>query len=255
MKDDFELIVKRFDGGQKGLNVYPLGDLHIGSEMFDVKAWEKWVNMVCLDKDSAVVVVGDVFDNGLRNSKSLCYGQTMRPREQKEWAVKNFGEFADKIIGAVQGNHEYRSTKETDDCPLYDVMCKYDLEDLYRENMAFMKIGIGRKSLDRQFAYTMCLSHGASRGKVENFGYVIDGMDIMVSGHTHNGSCDFPAKLVIDPYNECVRQVGFVKVVVPSLLKFGGYAMRDMYKPTDNMKFPVIKLSGEKEKEVGVEWI
>jgi len=154
-----------------------------------------------------------------------------------------------------RGNHEYRSIDEVDDCPLYDVMAKFDLEDIYRENMAFMKISLGEKSIDRQYTYTVVLGHGVSKNKTEMFGYSVDGMDVFITGHTHQPASTFPAKIVIDPHNNKVSLVEYTHVTVPSFQMLGGYALKGMYLPQSYSKIPVIELGGENKKGVSVHWI
>lgn len=253
LQKDFDLIVKKFPTDIKNINIYPLGDVHIGSEDFSHELWSKWIKMVKADETGQVVIIGDMVDNGLKNSKTNSYEATMRPREQKEWLKRELYPIKDKIIGACRGNHEIRSTLESDDCPLYDVMAKLDLEGIYRENMAFLKVNLGYKNSERQFSYTMVLAHGGSRGKATKFGYAIDGMDVLVTGHTHTPESNFPSKIIIDSKNEIVKMQEYVHVIVPSFAVYGGYALRNMYMPQGN-KFPIIKLNGEK-KGVSILWV
>lgn len=37
MRDDFDLIVKKFPKSKKEIHVYPVGDVHFGSAEFDFK--------------------------------------------------------------------------------------------------------------------------------------------------------------------------------------------------------------------------
>lgn len=254
MLDDFQMIVHELDEDLEGINIYPLGDLHIGSENFDEEHWENWINIVKNDPKGYVVMIGDLMDNGLKNSKTNPYRATMPPFEQKRWLADQLYEIRDKILGMCQGNHEHRTQDLVDVCPLYDVCAKIDKEHLYRENMAVLKISLGKKNKDRQWTYSIVLMHGASRNKTDKFSYAIDGMDVFVTGHIHQGSSRFPAKLVIDPRNNNVTRKGFAHVVVPSFASMGGYALRGMYLPQDHTKIPVIKLSGL-EKKVRIEWI
>lgn len=253
MKDDFELIVKKLPRYFPYINVYPLGDLHIGSGEFDFDQWGKWKQVVMRDEFGYVVMIGDMLDNGLKCSKTNAFDATMSPFDQKIWLKDQLKPIAGKILGAVPGNHELRSKYVADDCPLYDVMAKLDIEDRYRDNMAFIKVSLGEKNKDRQFSYTMALAHGASRGKTDRFKYAIDGLDVFITGHTHQPESDFPSKIVIDSHNEKVTMQGFKHITVPSFQKFGGYVLRDMYLPQDNRIFPTIRLSGE-EKGVEVLW-
>jgi predicted phosphodiesterase len=253
MRDDFELIVHKFPMDTSAIRIYPIGDAHIGSGNLNMDFMLRWREAVMNDENGYVVIVGDMIENALKNSKGNSYDAMMRPREQKAELKKFLEPIAYKILGAVTGNHEYRSVNETDDCPLYDVMCKLDVEDLYRENMAFLKVSLGKRAKDRQVTYTLALGHGASRNKTENFSYSMDGLDVFVTGHTHRPGNLFPSKIVIDCQNEQVRLQDFTHVTVPSFNQLGGYSLRGMYMPQGSSKFPVITLFGD-SKGVDILW-
>ncbi len=245
--NDFEMIVHELPSDLEYINLYPIGDVHVGSADFDLEHWNYWKKMVENDPKGYVVLVGDLVDNGLKTSKTNSYHATMRPREQKEWLRKELEPLKNRILGGVQGNHERRSNDLSDDCPMYDVMAKLDLEHLYRENMCFIKINVGYKNRMRQYSYNIVLGHGASRNKVNNFSYSIDGLDVIITGHTHQASSSFPSKIVIDPRNNVVRMEDFVQLVVPSFQKLGGYALNAMYMPQSSRKIPVVRLYGNKK--------
>ena len=251
---DFDLIVRKLGRDLESVNVYPLGDLHLGSQEFDVEMFNKWLRIVEEDENGLVVIAGDMLDNGLKDSKTDSYGQAIRIREQKKILAFKLKPIAEKILVAVQGNHEFRSSYLVDDCPMYDALAKIDAEDSYRENFGFAKISLGNKNSERQFTYTIAVAHGKSKTKAEKFAYAIDGMDIFITGHIHQPASTFPAKIVIDPYNDKVTMRGFKHVTVPSFQDFGGYALRDMYMPQDGKVIPIITLSGL-EKEVKISWI
>ena len=253
MKDDFSMILHKLDTGLEQANIYPLGDLHIGSKEFDGILWNKWKQMVLDDPNGYVVIIGDLLDNGLKTSKTYSYEATMRPWEQKEWLKKELKPLKDRILGGCRGNHEERSVNLGDDCPMYDVFAKLDIEDLYRENMAFMKVSLGEKNSERQWSYGIVLAHGASKSKTDKFSYAIDGMDVFVTGHTHQPATYFPSKIMMDLRNDKITERSMVHVVVPSFVKTGGYGLRGMYMP-QGKKIPIIKLSGT-QKEVTMEWV
>jgi UDP-2,3-diacylglucosamine pyrophosphatase LpxH len=88
---------------------------------------------------------------------------------------------------------------------------------------------------------------GSSTNRNERFLSVIDGVDILVTGHTHR-SVTFPtSKLVFDPQNNRVTQKNFYAVTCGSWLKYGGYALKKMLPPTA-MANPYITLSAEGKK-------
>lgn len=254
MTRDFELTTHKFPIDMTELHVYPIGDTQVGSANFNEKLFRNWVKRVENDPIGRVVIVGDMLNNGLKASKTTVYREKMSPSEAKRWLYEELLPISDKIIGCVTGNHEWRSISETDDDPLYDIMCMLGKQDLYRENIQFLKINLGKRAADRQVSYTMVLGHGASRSKTEHFGYTIDGMDVLVTGHIHTAYSRFPAKIVIDSHNEVIRTIGFTHIVVPAFDEYGGYTVRGMYQPQDSCKIPMIILNG-KEKEVNVSWI
>ena len=55
------------------MNIYPIGDLHIGSPQFDVKIWNKWKSMVLNDPNGYIVIIGDMMDNGLKKIQKQIY--------------------------------------------------------------------------------------------------------------------------------------------------------------------------------------
>lgn len=255
MKSDFDMIVTKLPETEEKVHIYPVGDCQVGSANFSQKLFIAWRNRVLADPIGKVLIVGDMFNNGLKASKTNVYREVMNPSQAKDWLETELLPIADRILGAVTGNHEKRSVRETDSCPLYEVMCRLRRADVYRENMAFIKLNIGlRRNKERQISYQIVIGHGVSKNKTDSFGYAIDGMDIFITGHTHDAKSAFPAKIVIDPHNELVRVVGYTQLRVPSFDLYGGYVLEGMYMPHDGTKIPMLELSG-KSKEVTVHWI
>jgi len=79
VKSDFEMIGVKYPREQERVNLYPLGDLHKGSQHFSEIAWRRWVDMVVRDPYAAVVIIGDMVENVTKKSKGSVYEQTMRP--------------------------------------------------------------------------------------------------------------------------------------------------------------------------------
>lgn len=253
MLNDFSMIVKKLPRELDYINLYPLGDTQVGSPNFDKRLFYAWRKEVLDDPFGYVVIVGDMFNNATKKSKSNSYAEAMTPMQSKIWLWTELKPIRDRIIGGVRGNHEERSVNEVDDCPLYDTFAKLDLEELYRENMAFVNIIVGERNKNRQVSYNVVLGHGVSNSKTDIFGYTIDNMDVFITGHVHQPKSGFPSKIVIDSHNKTVRTVDFTHIIVPSFDRFGGYTLRGMYRPQSSEKFPIIRLDG-KEKDVSVTW-
>lgn len=248
MLDDFTLIHSNYENLEY-LNVYPIGDVHIGSKEFDEDLFRDLTKRIADDPNAAVVIIGDMLNMGLRNSKSNVYEETLSPMEQKELCYELLKPIADKIIGGCSGNHEYRAVKEVGMNPLYDVFCRLRIEDRYRENACFIKLTVGKQGKNPN-TYGVVLTHGSSKNKDEKWTYSIDGCDCFISGHTHLGTHQPLGKIRMDLTHNKVKTVGYQHVVVMPFQSYGGYAVRGKYMPTHIGQFQRITFDG-KTKRVG----
>lgn len=243
MRNDFIPVIHRLPIAEhpSRLTIIPLADAHYGSQEFNETLWHNTIKRIQNDKDCFCVLVGDLIDNGLKNSLTNVYEATASPREQKEWLYNELLPIKDKILGACGGNHERRTMKEADQDPLYDVMIRLGKEDVYRQNICFMQIKLtyqaGGKEKQR-FFYSFAITHGAGGGqyigssanRATNFGMAIEGIDCLITGHTHK-PVTFPvAKLVFA--NGAVMRRQFVVAVASSFLEYGGYPVQKLMAPT-----------------------
>ena len=73
---------------------------------------------------------------------------------------------------------------------------------------------------------------GAALNRNERFGYVLDGADILIVGHTHKPIVSQPGKIKIDPYNNKITVRPFKVITATSWLDYGGYAASKMLLPS-----------------------
>lgn len=255
MLSDFEIITHHFPENRDIL-LFPISDVHLGASEHMEKEWAEFCRHIEELPNAYIILGGDLINNATRNSVSNVFEETMRPREQKKVIAEMLMPIRDRILCSVSGNHERRSGKDADDDPTYDIMCKLDLEHLYRENMAFVKIQIGKKAGDGKTnpTYMLTVTHGAGGGMLtggsvnrnERFGYVIDGMDCLIVGHTHKPFVTQPSKIKIDPYNNKVDIKPFKVVSSSSWLNYGGYAAQKMLLPSSHAP-QTITLCGRKK--------
>lgn len=240
MLSDYEMIVHSFPK-REDIKIYPIADVHLGAAEHMRKEWEEFCDKVIDEENSYIVLGGDLINNSTRSSVSNIFEETMRPREQKRVMCEMLEPIKDKILCMVSGNHERRN-KDVDNDPSYDIACKLDIEHLYRENMAFMKIRMGKPDGDgnKNPTYILTVTHGAGGGaltggivnRAERFGYVIDGADILILGHSHKPFLTVPSKIKIDAHNNLVSLKPFRVISVSSWMAWGGYAAQKMLPPT-----------------------
>lgn len=264
MKSDFEMIIHTFPN-RENITILPIGDVHLGAVEHMGDEWAKFCKLVLDSPNTYITLGGDLIDNGTRNGVTNIFKATMPPSAQKRKMAEQLKPLAKegRILCAVSGNHERRSGKDADDDPMYDIMSKLDLEDIYRENMAFLKICMGdQKGCGTQNpTYCLGVTHGAGGGiytgaavnRNERFGYTIDGIDALIVGHTHKGAMTKPQKIVVDKHNNKISYKPFAVVSSVSWLRFGGYALQKMLLPAENGDPQSLILHG-KHKQIKLTW-
>lgn len=257
MLPDFEMIQHQFLGGHD-ITVIPVADVHLGSPECREQEFMEFIQKVKETPNTYLVLLGDLIDNGTKSSVTNPFRATMPPSQQKREMANILEPVRDRILCILPGNHERRSMKDADDDPVYDIAAKLDIEHLYRENIAFVKIQLGTEDAQDEHSnskyrpcYNLVVTHGAGGGimtggsvnRSERFGYVIDGMDALIVGHTHKPYTTQPGKIVIDPRNNQVTVKPFKVVCATSWLDYGGYAARMMLLPS-TFCLNTINLSG-----------
>lgn len=221
------------------ITVYPLADVHLGSEESAMPVFARLIAQIASEPNSYVTLQGDLIDNGLKNSVTNIYRATMSPREQKREMAECLAPIRDKILCIIPGNHERRSSNETDDCPAYDIASKLDLEDIYRENMAVIRMGLGKRSNLKEYTYNVACMHGAGGGaqagatvnRYEAFLSALDGVDILIAGHSHKPYALRGSKLILDLQNHRVLQRPTLSMCAGSWLNYAGYPVTAMMRP------------------------
>jgi len=230
MNNDLDVIVKTFPKSWDRIHLYALGDIHVGSEQFDDASVRKKVRIIQDDEVAAVSLCGDLGDYGLKNSKTNIYQATMQPKEQQEYIYELFKPIKDKIVSAVPGNHEERLVKEVGLCPLYDLCVRWGIQDVYRENVAILKLCFGARSNNQQqMAFMGITTHGTTRNKHKKFIAGFDGIDFAISGHTHTPEYSPHGKIRCNCQAGTAKHVAYKEIVVDANLSPGGYSIKKEY--------------------------
>lgn len=258
MLDDFKMITHSFPDEIK---IIPLADLHYGALTFNMKKWKEFKEYVLSQDDVYLCLVGDMIENQTKNTHAP-FDQMVRPSEQKKWMIEELRPLVElnKILCVTSGNHEKRKDNTAcDNDVMYDICSVLGIEDRYRPNMVFMKVQIGNRNDYNRQAYTFGVTHGSGGGaqtgsavnKNEKFGYVFDGLDCLITGHTHKPVLSKPSKIVLDPKNNKISEKPFWQVIASSWLGYGGYALRGQMTPSSFME-QEITLTKQKVKRLEI---
>ena len=261
MLSDFTMIQHKFEENND-IHIIPISDVHLGAAEHMTDKWEQFCQSILETPNTYITLGGDLINNATRNSVSNIFKETMFPSAQKRKMAEMLKPLAreNRILCAVSGNHERRSQKDCDDEPMFDIMCKLDLEHLYRENMAFVKIQMGdvKKRRDVNPTYSLVVTHGAGGGiatggavnRNERFGYVLDGVDCLIVGHTHKPFVTQPSKIFVDTHNNKISFKPFKVVSSTAWLDFGGYAAQKMLLPSSHAPQTITLCGNKKEIKV-----
>lgn len=241
------MIQHQFYGGHD-ITIIPISDVHLGSPGCMEQEFIKFINTVKDTPNVYLTLGGDLIDNGTKSSVTNPFRATMPPSQQKKEMANILAPVRDRILCLIPGNHERRSGKDADDDPVYDIAAKLDIEHLYRENIAFVKIQMGvaetkngkRNNGDFRPTYVLAVTHGSGGGiltggavnRNERFGYVLDNVDALIVGHTHKPFSTQPGKIFVDAKNNKVSIKPFRVISSTSWLEYGGYAAQKMLLPT-----------------------
>lgn len=261
MLNDLVLISHKFD---KGVTIYPIADVHLGAMEHAETEWQDFLKKVETE-NAYLILAGDLLNNGVRTCKfANPFEETLRPMEAKHRMVEYLEPVKDRILCVVGGNHERRTYKESDQDITYDICAKLNIEHLYRENVAYMKVACGRRKNGTHYnhAYCFAVTHGSGGGiytgaavnRDERFGNIVDGLDCLVTGHVHKGFITKPSKIVIDPKSETVKSTSYLVVSCVSWLNYGGYAARGMLLPAQVCDPQKLHLSEKREKKITTSW-
>ena len=233
--------------------IIPLSDMHIGAGFNERKfnGYRDWI----LERDNAFcVILGDVIDNSISDSVGDTYG-TMRPDEQKDLAEEVLRPLAEagRILAWVDGNHERRSSKLTDQFIGKDLTKILGIHDVYDPNGIYMFLSVGydrNKGQRNRNVYTGLMIHGytgarTAGGKANAMEHMAKGVqaDFYICAHAHQ-KIQFPSDILLpETRSKTVRFKKRSHLMAGSFQKWAGYAIQKCYQPTP-MGSPRLRLDG-----------
>lgn len=220
---------------RKKLQIYPLGDLHIGSKHFNEEFFEKWIKVFKNTKSEKLIYLqGDLIDLATKRLANSAYEQIMSVDEQIQTVLDYLKPLKKYIKGSVIGNHEARAIKEFDldisKLIANELECEYD-------NRLYHEYSINDKP------YRVFTQHGNRTsnqlhlmlGQVMRSTQYIDA-NLFLYGHCHYAESISLPEININGYNR--RNI----VLTGHFLKYkGSYAERMGLKPSPSC-FPVINI-------------
>lgn len=245
------------------VDLAPISDPHLGNPLFSLKHFNRTLEF--LSRPNAYSILnGDLCESTLRTSKGEIYKQIGSPEDQRDKMIDLLYPCRDKLLGAVDGNHEDRIWKEAGIHIVRDIARALGIP--YRPEGLLHKISFGRGNsnhYDKPFVFWVYQTHGyggarttaAKAVKVERTSHWIHA-DCYCMSHDHVVNAAPQVYLLPDPRtrnerNEKGEETGFrigrvaahrkMLVKTNAYLKWGGYSEFGGFSPTD-LATPLIKL-------------
>lgn len=260
------LICHQMYGGQD-ITIIFISDVHLGSEYCFENEFRSLVKWICETPNVYVVLGGDLIENAGKNSPGDGVFHQESPREQIRMLQNILEPLAEKgrILAIVNGNHEFRTKKDSGFDIMWNVASYLRILDRFREYTAYIKIQLGNpvrksgvrsESSDRP-TYVICVTHGSGGGMTgsgvnmnEKYGRLLQNVDLLLVGHRHQPYTVDSARISVDSRNNLVTVDEFKFVSGTGWLEYGGYPVQRMLPPTA-FRIQKIILSG-KQKNIEV---
>lgn len=227
---------------ENNLKLYVLSDMHIGDANADIPTLKRIINFIKDTPECYCILLGDILNTALKNSKTDIYSETMSISESQKLAIELLSPIKDKIIAMTPGNHENRVWREVGfDLSLW-VAEKLGLEDKYRNNGIAISVQFGKDINGKPFRLNVFGQHGsygggrrlgAAMNALEDLDGIVGNSDIYIRAHTHQPIQGSRNIFLFDDKGNMSRSTKYY-FNAPSVMNYGGYAYEKGYKPTDD---------------------
>lgn len=238
---EIEPIKCKLSSESNRIALYVLSDIHLGSPEADIDTLKNIIHHIEQDKNMYVILLGDILDTALRNSKTDIYSETLSISSAQKLAIELLTPIKDKIIAMTPGNHENRVWKEVGiDLSLW-LAEKLGLQDKYRNNGIALTISFGQDQNGNPFRLNIFGQHGSRGGRklgsamnaLEELDSIVSNADIYIMGHTHQNLQGGRLVFSFNSQGNIEKKYKYY-FNSPALLNYGGYAYDKGYKPSDN---------------------
>lgn len=105
------------------LTIFPISDIHVGTEFFNKQFFEYMLKKFELTKGYKIIyLLGDLMDCATKRIGNSAYKQILSPEDQLDYIISALKPYKKYIRCAVTGNHESRYLKEFD-LDIMKIMC------------------------------------------------------------------------------------------------------------------------------------
>ncbi|MBB6061877.1 putative phosphodiesterase [Thermosipho japonicus] len=222
---------------EHSVSIVGIADLHLGSPE---SRFDELVEYLDIDKNSKLILVGDMLDYAIKDSVGNVYEQIENPQSATRLLAEFLRKYKERILVVVNGNHEARIQRAVGLDPV-ELLCE-DFGIPYESELATIKVALKKVNYGskKRVPFLIVAGHGYSSartigGKITanaRISEVISNADIYITAHTHQPSVVKQKRMLIDPRNNKILEQDYYIITVPSWLGFEKYARRKFMKPS-----------------------
>ena len=217
------------------VTIIPIADVHLGDKLTNLKLLKEALERIKTEPNTYTIINGDLCNMALKNSKSDVY--------------------KDKILIITTGNHEDRTTKETNIDVTRLIAKQLGIEDRYADAWWYLYLTFGQDNKKRPITYGITGLHGYGGGRksgskinrLEDMSNVVIA-DLYIMSHTHKPMST--KSCIYIPYYQSkslTKEEMYYLMTNSFLESSGGYAEK-MGFPPSNTSLTEAQLSGVKKK-------
>lgn len=237
------------------VTIIPIADVHIGDKLANLKLLKEALQRIKNEPNTYTIINGDLCNMALKNSKSDVYSDSLSPMEQVLKTTELLEDIKDKILVIATGNHEDRTTKETNIDVTRLIAKQLGIEDRYANAWWYLYLTFGKDKKGRPVTYGITGVHGYGGGRksggkinrLEDMSQVVIA-DLYIMSHTHKPIST--KNCIYIPYyqSKSLTKEEMYYLMTNSFLESdGGYAEK-MGFPPSNTSLTEAELSGVKKK-------
>lgn len=168
------------------VNLLIFSDIHFGQKAFNEELFNKHLDLV-RELDAYIILAGDLFEIAIPSHiESSVFDVDYQTDDQWLTALNYFGEFKDRIIFSLSGNHDLRVWKKTG----FDLAREFarNMGCFYNRHGGLISLNVKNKRNSQN--YLLGAWHGFSSGvnpfmELEKRANTYDNADILALGNNH----------------------------------------------------------------------
>jgi hypothetical protein len=257
--------VKEFRTKFNDIYIYPLGDIHIGDKGFTKESERKlkgYVDFIKTTPNAFAILQGDLLNCATRVSKSSPFEQNMDLKDQIEMAVDILKPIKNKILGAIDGNHEQRLSDFAGYSPTISICERLGIDYMKDSALYIIRMACHSQKGIPRTSFTLYSHHttggngrtvGSKINRVEVMREIVANADVYCGSHNHQLAA-------VPAVTQMINQTeGKIEIVRQMLVDCGGYLEWDstyaerMMLPPLKLGSPRVHLIVKRETKDGIE--